>query len=589
VAAKLYYADILDADSQLFPVRFRLARGQLAASRMEAVWNDATDCIIVSQRLANGKLTTAASPSLSLFVGEDEAVPWVGGLQHGSDPVLAQDSKPPLPLRTDVLTLDELVPCAWWHSKFSCDIAQSEGKETARACEISASVSDDAEGCVIVLRDVTDRNRLFEMEREILSASIERYKDEEANRFTRHEVKNGVLAAISQLDALQMEHGNTSSTFDNILRSMRIGLSQTLETVLSQAMARDVLHGNYKPRTSPCSIIQALGGDADGNCSAKNKRFPMKTTPATGFPMIDVDRRLLTLVYRNAISNACRYGKPNGIVLTEIDLEDGILTIRVINEPGPDHDHLCELSDKMRASEQVFAKGVRLHKEDALHDQNSMSAVSKGDGGWIMKKCMDCMNGSCSIRFEKSHTVFEMCCPAPEPFNDAFADSADLSHNVWAMGVEDSPQQRRILLLIFKRLGIPDERIIIIGGDDEEIKNMVSYARDFFQSIPKDASLLMVVDENLDLGWPSEGTISGSSSVKVLRESLGASEEKRLLALVRSANDSQSDVQSYLERAHGFLNKAPGEPDRTTILRAWVQRFGMTSVTLRRPESDFGP
>jgi len=157
------------------------------------------------------------------------------------------------------------------------------------------------------------------------------------------------------------------------------------------------------------------------------------------------------------------------------------------------------------------------------------------------------------------------------------------------MGVEDSPQQRRILLLIFKRLGIPDERIIIIGGDDEEIKNMVSYARDFFQSIPKDASLLMVVDENLDLGWPSEGTISGSSSVKVLRESLGASEEKRLLALVRSANDSQSDVQSYLERAHGFLNKAPGEPDRTTILRAWVQRFGMTSVTLRRPESDFGP
>eukprot|EP00967_Tisochrysis_lutea_P063345 scaffold81689_cov34-Tisochrysis_lutea.AAC.3 len=151
----------------------------------------------------------------------------------------------------------------------------------------------------------------------------------------------------------------------------------------------------------------------------------MKTTPATGFPMIDVDRRLLTLVYRNAISNACRvsalhnsthacysdipstnkgldnkaplflsfvlltsaqYGKPNGIVLTEIDLEDGILTIRVINEPGPDHDHLCELSDKMRASEQVFAKGVRLHKEDALHDQNSMSAVSKGDGGWIMKK-----------------------------------------------------------------------------------------------------------------------------------------------------------------------------------------------------------
>jgi hypothetical protein len=35
-----------------------------------------------------------------------------------------------------------------------------------------------------------------------------------------------------------------------------------------------------------------------------------------------------------------------------------------------------------------------------------------------------------------------------------------------------------------------------------------------------------------------------------------------------------------LERAHGFLNKAPSEPDRTAILRKWAKHFGMKRVTV---------
>jgi hypothetical protein len=41
-----------------------------------------------------------------------------------------------------------------------------------------------------------------------------------------------------------------------MLGSMRKGLSQTLETVLSQAMARDVMHGSYVPRKSPCFLSE---------------------------------------------------------------------------------------------------------------------------------------------------------------------------------------------------------------------------------------------------------------------------------------------------------------------------------------------
>ena len=107
------------------------------------------------------------------------------------------------------------------------------------------------------------------------------------------------------------------------------GLSNTLETVLSQAMARDVLNANYVPRTAPCRIAEALGLEAldvigvagGGGRQGDLTRFPIRTTPAEAFPVIDVDRQLLSLVYRNAMSNACKYGKQDGVVRTEITLE----------------------------------------------------------------------------------------------------------------------------------------------------------------------------------------------------------------------------------------------------------------------------
>ena len=48
-------------------------------------------------------------------------------------------------------------------------------------------------------------SRLAQLEREATAAAVERQKDEEANRFSRHEVKNGVLAALSQLDSISSE------------------------------------------------------------------------------------------------------------------------------------------------------------------------------------------------------------------------------------------------------------------------------------------------------------------------------------------------------------------------------------------------
>jgi len=635
---KMWYTSLVDEDSQAYPTRFRVTRGLVAAERMEMVWTDAHDVIVVSQRLQDGSLTTAASPSIKDLLPKKEADLWISGKSHGIannfEQMLADGAKPPIPEREDTFTLEELITCAWWYRRFSCRIISSEpdaaqqtkrnclsdtssnsapslsisgddhdsetmpavGNSSAsstidlgKICDVSSSLSETADGCVIILRDVTDRDRVLEMEREVMSSSIERLKDEEANRFSRHEVKNGVLAAISQVDTLAsaIQRGGDPHTFEKMLGSMRTGLSHTLETVLSQALARDVLHGNYVPRTAPCRIEEALGNETLGIPGAPetNHRFPIRTRPAVGFPVIDVDRRLLTLVYRNAISNACKYGKSGGIVSTEIELEDHTLTFRVINEPGPRHADLCKLT---RVNEQVFSKGRRLHlPSDMVDSQNATARVSKGDGGWIMKRCAECMQGECSIRFEPERTVFELTCPAPARFDEAFLEDADLSVDVWAVGVEDCEFQRMKLAEIFDKLRIPRARVTILGESDEELKSIGSTLSILFARLPPYARVLFVVDENLDLKWPSTETISGSYMAHCVRKELPLEADARLLALVRSSNDSESDLKLYLDRTHGFLNKAPAEPERIAILRMWIQRFGFKSATpIRQKDKD---
>lgn len=53
-----------------------------------------------------------------------------------------------------------------------------------------------------------------------------------------------------------------------------------------------------------CQVLAAEAKKCSGN--AQGDRFVIKVIPDEGLPSIDVDRQLIALVYRNAISNACR-------------------------------------------------------------------------------------------------------------------------------------------------------------------------------------------------------------------------------------------------------------------------------------------
>ena len=120
-----------------------------------------------------------------------------------------------------------------------------------------------------------------------------------------------------------------------------------------------------------------------------SRRFPMEIVPSGPlFPVLEMDRQLLRYIYRNAVSNACKYGKKDGVVSTRVTYDGNLqlLTMQVINFPGVGHDRLCLLSASEAAK--VFEQDTQLKatQEASGKDAEAIRNESSGNGAWIMKK-----------------------------------------------------------------------------------------------------------------------------------------------------------------------------------------------------------
>jgi hypothetical protein len=164
--------------------------------------------------------------------------------------------------------------------------------------------------------------------RRVVHTNTARTKDAEANRFTRHEVKNGLLAAMALCDSLRdaIQHDGKERTMDSCssLSNESLGsafrlnrpsggatrrmsnnsqeefarlrgpqravmeldytLREVLDTVLSEAMARDVIHEVYEPRMERVDIRAVIGSSA---YSEMVSRFPVVTYPSP-FPYLSL-------------------------------------------------------------------------------------------------------------------------------------------------------------------------------------------------------------------------------------------------------------------------------------------------------------
>jgi len=464
---------------------------------------------------------------------------------------------------------------------------------------------------VIVVRDISERSKRFEAEKKVISETTARQKDAEANRFTRHEVKNGLLAAIGLCDSLRESLSPQSispkllsqiSRFcdDNEPSSINLKslvqmppdighcmfeldktLHEILDTILAEAMARDVIHEVYVPKMERVDLIKVLGGT-----NVKVQRFPIVTKPSP-LPDYTMDPQLLKYIHRNAVSNACKYGKKGGVVRTEIswDEKKSSLKMDVINFPGDGHAEILKMGDF--ACDLVFSPRKRLpiHCNAVRKDRDPISH-SSGDGAWIVDKCAKTLGGECNIMFEKERSVFTFSCPT-KTFKDSMEFSSfdttgfELPKNIFGIAVEDSKVQRRLLRRFFLYAGIAEDRIRILGAKTSELKGFSDWVVNFIDDHPDDY-FLFIVDENLDIydDETQHVSVSGSLQVSEIRQRILPEQEQRILALIRSANDSANDVAIYNSRAHGYLPKSPVKPDSVieTLAPLWLERFPQVLV-----------
>ena len=492
---------------------------------------------------------------------------------------------------------------------------EADDNETIK-CEAKVTRLEES-ALFVVLRDISERFRRFEAEKLAATEITARRKDQEANRFTRHEVKNGLLSAMGLCDSLAeiaSKGAAGTSTLEKMAVDLNLGqeqravisklslvhtdisrllgamdssLHEVLDTVLAEAMARDVIHGAYDPQLEPLDVAALVRG-ISGRAEGADERFPVTTSPEK-FPILLFDQQLLKCIHRNAVSNACKYGTKGGTVKTFLryDFHEKILQMDVTNEPGDNHEDMLKLISSDGA-ERVFEPGSRLHSEfeTGPKHSNTTGHHSAGDGAWIMRKCTQTLGGSCSIDFREHYTVFSLRCPAAlfiEKSRDGDSDTAPsmfkFPKGTWGIAIDDSKMQRKLLNRFLEFAGIQKSRIKILGETNEEMLGFNDFVVSFIEEHPDDWFLL-IVDENLDLAVESarslkHSTLSGSSMVQDIRHRLLPEQERQMLALIRSANDSSHDVAIYNSRAHGFVPKAPVKKDavRKLLEPLWEKRF----------------
>ena len=293
-------------------------------------------------------------------------------------------------------------------------------------CEANISIME-ADVLVIVVRDISERFRRFEAEKQVISETTARRKDAAANRFTRHEVKNGLLAAIGLCDSLsdvsyQNESGVVKAGMSKMYTSALANsthlpndnsryvaelsktLREILDTVLAEAMARDVIHEVYEPKLERVDLSSLLLITTNPSPNdARSKRYPIHTN-ISPFPEFSLDPQLWKYIHRNAVSNACKYGKASGTVTTELHWDEinQVLRMNVINQPGENHDVIMNPGSK--ASEIIFSPRMRLSVHTRIDGNNHASAShSAGDGAWIMHKCAKTLGGECTINVSPSY------------------------------------------------------------------------------------------------------------------------------------------------------------------------------------------
>ena len=480
---------------------------------------------------------------------------------------------------------------------------------------------------VVVLRDISERFQRFETEKQLVVAVTERKKDSEANRFARHEVKNSLLAAIGLVDTIKAamesqdgrdlsgktkifpslqelksrytvtqsnitteqrhdENSEVSQDLPTCMRELDWTLREVLNTMMAEAMTRDVVNEVYQPCHEACDIRSILS-DVRNEYAGNVERFPIIESPNI-LPQLFVDQELLRHIHRNAVSNAVKFGKPMGVVTTRLHYDFFLceLQMSIINEPGKNHAVLVSMNEA--DTNKVFAPTTTFEVNNEKPSQAtdiSIRSSSTGDGGWVMQKCANALGGKCTIQFEKNETILNLVCPVEaisvvsDESGVSIKDPAlqfSLPKNTWGIALDDSSIQRKLLERFLALAGIDRSRCKILGGTSQEILGFNKFVADLIHENPLD-KFILIVDEDLDIieSGRHQRTVSGSKCLEILRKEMKFEDSRRMLCLIRSVHGTIEDIAIYKACAHGFIPKVPIQKDKVLemIEPWWRARF----------------
>ena len=565
MAKAVYTKVIVEAYQAVFASDLRSVR-QLNELKqlMSALWVSSSDVIVISTKQTKHRSATMLSPSFLTLVGANPRSPdpaagnndaklsvalvletdrgkiksaYYSDTSTIPHPERGRVAQAPIDLNHNAVQQALRITNAAWTTR----VLSSDSKQDEPLRALSIVHSDPSLGkvmcemkvsrhtehtAVAVVRDVTERYRRFAAESRVHAETIARQRDmHTANRFTRHEVKNGLLSSIelcrtlgSSLEELkglvknddgkpvnkkrlQDALASSSDLLSNRTMQSLVDLDGTLhgvlDTVLAEVMAREVVHEVYQPRLEeldvPSTLMSGLG--------MKKERIPL-TIKGGSMPKLLLDAQLVGHIYRNAVSNACKYGKQGGHVRTflEFDAAKKEFKLEVTNEPGAGHETLMALGES--ASEFVFAQGVRLQPH--MKGKTEKKLDSSGDGAWIMQKCAKTMKGVCRIHFTHEQTKFTFQCPVVPVCSNSQPKYIDFKvpSNVRAIGIDDSKIQRKLLSRILTHVGVEPSRQILLGESPEDVTEFESTLMQLMEEHSTE-KFLVIVDEHLvsSFGW----------------------------------------------------------------------------------------
>ena len=364
LAKGLYMRVIVEVHKSVFDSEARTQR-QFEELRklMKVLWDSTTDTIVISVR-GRDRTSSVLSPSCNQTI-LGEPCSKSGMHEEGSKGILLHTSSespakilhssyidsqhitptddafgvvvPRIDGTKEVSVAMELIESCWEHldsqseeeamSDDSLLIVKEIEKPTGETCSCEIKLSRRPDSFVAIVRDVTERVKRFQAEQRATAEALARQKDAQSvNRFTRHEIKNGLLAGIELCDRLRLSFQAASNNVDQsvslcmdkgefrIIESEMIKtagmigqvdrvLHEVLETVLAEAMARDVIYEIYRSSPQKVDLVDALLSSGGG--VGVDPRFPL-VMPSYDVPPLLLDSHLLRYIHRNAISNATK-------------------------------------------------------------------------------------------------------------------------------------------------------------------------------------------------------------------------------------------------------------------------------------------